>query len=302
MKTEKNTFSKKHSVTIGAIVVIAAVVIVTVLSTFTVVPSGFVGVRVTMGQVSDDVMNPGMYLHVPFIESVTRVMTKQVDQIYSDTIWGESSEQTALYMSDITVTYKLNPDKAAYVVKNVANYSEDLVNVTLVSSALKAAARTLQTTQVTNRAMIEPAAVSSLQEAVNNKYGTGVVTILYININDMDFEESYQNAIAERQLSEQAYQRQVIENKTAIEKAEADRQVAITNAHAQAEADRIAAEAQAEIVRIAAEAQAEANRKLSESITDELVEYKKIEMWDGKLPIVQGASNSFVDISALLGK
>ncbi|MBO5671079.1 MAG: hypothetical protein J6S41_05975, partial [Clostridia bacterium] len=149
MKTEKNTFSKKHSVTIGAIVVIAAVVIVTVLSTFTVVPSGFVGVRVTMGQVSDDVMNPGMYLHVPFIESVTRVMTKQVDQIYSDTIWGESSEQTALYMSDITVTYKLNPDKAAYVVKNVANYSEDLVNVTLVSSALKAAARTLQTTQVT---------------------------------------------------------------------------------------------------------------------------------------------------------
>ena len=205
-------------------------------------------------------------------------------------------------MSDITVTYKLNPDMAAYVVKNVANYDEDLVNVTLVSSALKAAARTLETIQVTNRSYIETAAVESLQKAVNTKYGSDVVTVLNVNINDMDFEESYQNAIAERQLAEQAYQRQAIENKTALEKAEADKQVAITNAEAKAEADRIAAEAQAEIVRIAAEAQAEANKKLSDSLTDALVEYEKIQAWDGKLPVVQGSDNAFVDVSSIIGE
>ncbi|MBE6659303.1 MAG: hypothetical protein E7604_12800 [Ruminococcaceae bacterium] len=293
---------KKHTGTIIMIVIIAIAAVITILSTFTVVPSGYVGVKVTMGQVSDEVLNPGMYLHIPFVQSITKVMTKQVDQVYGDTVWGESSEQTAVYMADITVTYKLNPGMASYVVKNVANYSEDLVNVTLVSSALKAAARTLETTQVTNRSFIETAAVTSLQNAVNNKYGTDVVTVLNVNINDMDFEESYQNAIAERQLAEQAYQRQVIENKTAIEKAEADKQVAITNAEAQAEADRIAAEAQAEIVRIAAEAQAEANRKLSESITDQLVEYQKIEAWDGKLPVVQGSDNAFVDVSSIAGQ
>ncbi len=293
---------KKHTGTVLLIAVIVIAAALILLSTFTVVPSGYVGVKVTMGQVADDVLNPGMYLHIPFVESITRVMTKQVDQLYTDTVWGESSEQTAVYMSDITVTYKLNPGMAAYVVKNVANYDEDLVNVTLVSSALKAAARTLETTQVTNRSFIETAAVESLQNAVNNKYGSDVVTVLNVNINDMDFEESYQNAIAERQLAEQAYQRQVIENKTAIEKAEADKQVAITNAEAKAEADRIAAEAQAEIVRIQAEAQAEANRKLAESITDQLVEYQKIEAWDGKLPVVQGSDNAFVDVSALAGE
>ena len=291
---------KKHTGTIVLVVFIAVVAVITILSTFTVVPSGYVGVKVTMGQVADDVLNPGMYLHIPFVESITKVMTKQVDQIYTDSIWGESSEQTALYMSDITVTYKLNPSKASYVVKNVANYDEDLVNMTLVSSALKAAARTLETIQVTNRSFIESAAVESLQNAVNNKYGSDVVTVLNVNINDMDFEESYQNAIAERQLAEQAYQRQAIENKTALEKAEADKQVAITNAEAKAEADRIAAEAQAEIVRIAAEAQAEANKKLSDSLTDQLVEYQKIEAWDGKLPVVQGSDNAFVDVSSLV--
>ena len=267
---------KKHTGTIAIIILVAAVVIVTVLSTFTIVPSGYVGVRVTMGQVSDTVLKSGTYLHIPFVESITKVMTKQVDQVYKDAIWGESSEQTAVYMSDTTVTYKLNPDMASYVVKNVANYDEDLVNMTLVSSALKAAARTLATDQVTNRSYIEAAAVESLQNAVNTKYGSDVVTILNVNINDMDFEESYQNAIAERQLAEQAYQKQAIENKTALEKAEADKQVAITNAEAQAEADRIAAEVQAEIVRIEAEAQAEANEKLAASISDELIEYQNI--------------------------
>ena len=291
---------KKHTGTIAIVILVAAVVIVTVLSTFTIVPSGYVGVRVTMGQVSDTVLKSGTYLHIPFVESITKVMTKQVDQVYKDAIWGESSEQTAVYMSDTTVTYKLNPDMASYVVKNVANYDEDLVNMTLVSSALKAAARTLATDQVTNRSYIEAAAVESLQNAVNTKYGSDVVTILNVNINDMDFEESYQNAIAERQLAEQAYQKQAIENKTALEKAEADKQVAITNAEAQAEADRIAAEVQAEIVRIEAEAQAEANEKLAASISDELIEYQKIEAWDGKLPVVQGSGSAIVDVSGLV--
>lgn len=290
---------KKHTGTIVTVVLIAVIVIVTVLSTFTIVPSGYVGVKVTMGQVSDSVLKSGTYLHIPFVESITKVMTKQVDQVYKESIWGESAEQTAVYMSNTTVTYKLNPDMASYVVKNIANYDEDLVNMTLVSSALKAAARTLATEDVTNRSKIESAAVESLQNAVNLKYGSDVVTILNVNINDMDFEESYQNAIAERQLAEQAYQKQAIENKTAVEKAEADKQVAITNAQAQAEADKITAEAQAEIVRIQAEAQAEANRKLSESITDKLVEYRKIEAWDGKMPVVMGSDNAFVDVSDL---
>ncbi|MBQ3065273.1 MAG: hypothetical protein IJC98_03450 [Clostridia bacterium] len=291
---------KKTTKTIAVIALVIVLGIVIILSTFTIVPSGYVGVKVTMGQISDEVMTSGTYLHIPFIQSITKVLTKQTDQVYPDSIWGESSEQTAVYMSNITVTYKLNPEMAAYVVKNVANYSEDLVNVTLVSSALKAAARTLETPLVTNRSYIESAAVDSLQSAVDNKYGANVVTILNVNINDMDFEESYQNAIAERQLAEQAYQKQAIENKTALEKAEADKQVAITNAEAKAEADKIEAEAQAEIVRIAAEAQAEANHKLAESLTEQLVQYQMIEAWDGKLPVVSGSQGTLMDISGLL--
>lgn len=39
-------------------------------------------------------------------------------------------------------------------------------------------------------------------------------------------------------------------------------------------------------MRIEAEAQANANKELADSISDALIDYQKIEKWDGKLPKV----------------
>lgn len=46
---------------------------------------------------------------------------------------------------------------------------------------------------------------------------------------------------------------------------------------------------------IAADAQAEANRKIAESLSDSLIEYQKIQKWDGRLPTVSGG-NALVSI------
>lgn len=76
------------------------------------------------------------------------------------------------------------------------------------------------------------------------------------------------------------------EYEAAIAKAEADKQVAITNA-----------EAEAQKTAIAADAQAEANRKLAESLSDTLIDYQKVQKWDGKLPTVSGG-NALVSIDS----
>ncbi len=55
---------------------------------------------------------------------------------------------------------------------------------------------------------------------------------------------------------------------------------------------------EAEATLVKATAQAEANRKLQESLTPLLVEIKKIEKWDGKLPEVTGGAMPFLDVSA----
>ncbi len=84
-------------------------------------------------------------------------------------------------------------------------------------------------------------------------------------------------------------------------KAETEKQTAITNAEAEAEAMKVRAEGEAEANRILAEAEAKANKVLAESITEALTEYKKIEKWDGKLPVVSGGDGAtpILDVSSI---
>lgn len=87
----------------------------------------------------------------------------------------------------------------------------------------------------------------------------------------LDTGRTHNEAIQQKSIAQQNADKQKIENEAAIAKAEADKQVAITNA-----------EAEAQKTSIAADAQAEANRKLAESLSDTLIDYQKIQKWDGK--------------------
>ena len=54
---------------------------------------------------------------------------------------------------------------------------------------------------------------------------------------------------------------------------------------------------QAKAILLKAEAEAEANKLLSQSMDKNLIEYKKIEKWDGNFPEVMGNTvNPFVTI------
>lgn len=68
---------------------------------------------------------------------------------------------------------------------------------------------------------------------------------------------------------------------------------------AKAEADKKIEEArgQAESITLVAKAQAEANRIIAESLTQELVQYKSIEKWDGIMPRMTGGALPFVNMN-----
>ena len=70
------------------------------------------------------------------------------------------------------------------------------------------------------------------------------------------------------------------------EPTDGEKQTAITNAQAEAES-----------IRIRAQAEAEANKTLSESLTKEVIENKKIEKWNGQLPQVQGEADPLITIN-----
>lgn len=198
-------------------------------------------------------------------------------------VWGEASDKTPVYAADVIVTYQVLQEKSAWLYANVSDI-KNLVGDELVASAIKSAMAELGPNEVTNRTKIEPLAQQKLAESLVQKYGDDVVFVNKVVINDMNFEDAYNEAIQQKSIAQQNADKQKIENEAAIAKAEADKQVAITNA-----------EAEAQRTSIAAEAQAEANRKLAESLSDALIDYQKIQKWDGKLPTVSG-SNALVSI------
>lgn len=254
------------------------------IRSLTIVPTGYTGVKTSFGQIQETTIQSGkLNFTIPFVQSIHTVNNKQQDKHIEDQIWGEASDKTPVYAADVIVTYQVLPEKSAWLYANVSDI-KNLLGDELIASAVKSAMSELGPEDVTNRTKVEPLAQRKLAESLNQKYGEGTIFINKVVINDMDFEEAYNAAIQQKSIAQQNAARQKIENEAAIAKAEADKQVAITNA-----------EAEAQKTSIAAGAQAEANRKIADSLSDTLIEYQKVQKWDGKLPTVSGG-NTLVSI------
>lgn len=247
---------------------LVGVLLIILSSSFTIIPTGYTGVRTTFGQIDEITMQNGFNWKVPFVQSIKLVNNKQQDDVYyeKDKLWSETSTRTAVYYKSITVTYQINNEKSAWIYANISDYKNNLVSNALVSSSVKSASKTLSDTDATNRGKIEPLATEYLQNNVNQKYGENVVIINKISISSADFEEDYNKAISNKQKAQLDSETQAIENQKAIDKAKADKEVKITNA-----------EAEAQKTMISAEATAKANEKISSSITKDLIDYKLAE-------------------------
>ena len=282
------TIIKKANISKRARIVMAAAgaLLMLLSASFTIVPTGYTGVKTTFGQIDNTTLQNGFNAKIPFVQSITLVNNKQQDISFHNTVWSESKEQTVVFMENVTVTYQIATDKSAWIFANVANYTDNLLGEDLIASALKTATKKLATIDVTNRGKIEPLAKTEIQTALNEKYGTSTVNVLKVVINNMDFEDSYNEAIAQRQIAQQNYEIAQIENQTAIEKAEA-----------QAEAVRLTAQGEADAAIIVAEGKAESNRVVAASITDNTIKQDYIEKWNGELPKVTSESGLIMDVS-----
>lgn len=291
-------FNKKSM--IGAItsVILGAVIALFGMS-FVIIPSGYTGVKTTFGQIAEETLPNGFNWKTPFIESIEIVNNKQQDAGFAlkdSKIWGETSEKVPVYMADVTVTYQIDNEKSAWIYANVSDYKSQLISDAMVASALKNAAVRFTAEQVTVRSNIEPAAQKELQESLDNKYGKNVVHILKVVINNMDFEDSYNEAINQKNLAAKQAEAQAIQNQIEIDKATKDAETQRIAAEAQATAETAKAQGEADAIRIKAEAEAEANRKLSESLTDNVLRNKLYDKWNGELPKVSNNSAPLVSI------
>ena len=249
-------------------VVIAIVLIILIANSFTVVQAGHTGVLVTLGKVNDNVLQEGVHFKIPFIQQCVLIDNRIVKLEVETEAFSKDLQSV---MTTLAINYRVDTAKSYSIYKNIgANYEAVLVTPA-VNEVLKAITAQYTAEQsVTNRALISEGLVTGLNEKLND-IGLYVTDV---NIINFDFSEAFITAIEEKQVAQQK-----------LLKAETEKQTAITNA-----------EAEAQTIRIRAEAEADANRIISESITENVINYKKIEKWDGVLPRVTGGASALIEV------
>ncbi len=249
--------------------VAALVLIVVIANSFTIVEAGHTGVVVTLGKVNEGVLQEGIHAKIPFIQKIVKIDNRIV-KLEVDTEAFSKDLQTV--NTTLAINYRVDTSKSYSIYKNIGASYESVLVTPAVNEVLKAiTAQYTAEESVTNRALISEGLVSGL----NDKLNSIGLYITDVNIINFDFSEAFITAIEEKQVAQQQ-----------LLKAETEKQTAITNAEAEAEA-----------MKIKANAEAEANKTISESLTSQIIEYSKIEKWNGVMPQVTGNAETLIDLT-----
>lgn len=293
---------------VGAIVLAILLIggIILAFNCTTRVPAGYVAVQYNMsGGVQDEVLTQGWHLTSPTIN--TTLYTIGLEQSYltanesgdseKDESFSASSSEGKALQIDLTFTYQYDVDSVTDVFTRFKGQSgsevrDSFIKPNIVSWTKEVVARYKVSDIIgEERASINATLTDYLAEKFA-PYGISITNVSLINIT---VDDETMEAINAKIQAQQNAETQEITNQMAIDKAAADAEVARTTAQAEADAALIEAQAEADAALVLAQAQAEANELIADSVTDELIEYEKIEKWDGELPTVSG-SDAIVSI------
>lgn len=272
---------------IGSTIVIAIVIIglFILLGMCSVkVPAGYVAIQYDMnGGVRNEVLKQGFHFISPTVS--TTKYTIGIEQSYltasnkgdspdDDSFTASSVEGKAIKI-DLTYTYQYDVKKVhnvfskfkgqsgtevrdSFIKPNIISWTKEVVSKYKVSDIIGE-----------KRSDIN----SALTNYISDKFKDYGIIVDNVSLIDVSVDKNTQKAINEKIKAQQNAETQAINNNTNIEKAKADADVKLKQAQAEADATKIKAEAQAE-----------ANKKLSQSITKELIENNKISKWNGQMP------------------
>lgn len=212
------------------------------------------GVLSTFGKMSEESVEPGLHMKVPFIQTVKRV---NVQQKKFD--GHEKSYTRDVQTADVeyTINYDIVKGNVSSLMKNVGNDYHERIVVPFIRSAMKESFGDFAATEIVeNRDQVRKQIESMLIKTLDSNYFCNI----QFQLTNIDFDDDFEKAIKEKQVAEQ----QALKAKNVTIQVEE-----------QAKQTKIKAEAEAEAMRIKAKS-LEANPKL--------VEYEAVQKWDGKMP------------------
>ena len=256
--------------------VLCAVLAVICLLSFIIVPfsfhtveSGELAVVKNLGKITGT-RDAGTNFDLWFTTSYQKYDTK-VQNVEINTAAYSSDAQTMEVA--LTLQYQIMPEKVTTIATQYGTL--EVLQGRIQSIVIEKTKAVLSSHKamdiIANRANISPEVEEAIKKAVDEDYYVSITAVVLTNI---DFSDSFEKAVEDKMVAEQAKLKADYDNDTKIAKAEAD----------------------AKALMIAAEAEAAANKLLTQSLTDQVLESKFYDKWDGKLPQVMGEGSALLDI------
>ncbi|WP_297453048.1 prohibitin family protein [Persephonella sp.] len=216
---------------------------------FVIIPSGYVGVKLHLGKADMEELPPGLNFVVPFVERIIKmsVRTHSYDLRGANSINSLSKDGLTIN-TELTVLYKIKPDKAAEIFVEYGLDYEDKIIKPVIRSAVRDVIATLDSSQVyQERDLIQ----KKLMEQVSKELAKRNIILDEILIRDIKLPKRVVEAIEQKRRAYEEMQKMkfVVEK----EKLEAERK------------------------RVEAKGIADANKIIAGSLTKEYLQWKFIE-------------------------
>ena len=297
--------------------IIFVFVLVLLMSSCRTVPAGYRGIKVyLLGNrkgVETKQLGVGAYWIGPN-QQLYKFPVFQQNYVWKDDRTNGGQDNSITFQSkegldvdaDFGISYSIVPDSVSSIFQKWRRGIDEITNIFLrnmVRDALNVEASKMPIESIYGihkRDLL--ARVDSVVSEQTEKHGI-IIERIY-TIGEFRLPTVIEQAINSKlQANQKAQQAQ---NEVKEVEAEANKRIAksrgeaeskVIEATAQATVVKIQAQADADAQRVQADAQAEANRKISESLSPQLIEYRKVDKWDGKVPQVSGGNTPFIDLS-----
>ena len=270
------------------------------------IPAGYVGVVYNMnGGVEDEVLTQGFRVVAPTkkvtLYSIALEQSYMTDGDQGDSPDDESFEiptkEGASLDVDVAFSYSFELTEVPQTFTRFRGQSGKEILKSFIKPKMQAWIKEI----TPDFAMIDIVSKqrgmvnATLTEKLKERFAKYGIVIDNVALADVRPDEETDKAIKEKIKAQEALETaKVTAEKDKVE-ANRDKEVAEINA----EKAKIEAQGKADARKIEAEGEAAANKMISDSLSDKLIENKKIDKWKGDVPKVQGSSANIVDVGAL---
>ncbi|MDD4985078.1 MAG: prohibitin family protein [Dehalococcoidales bacterium] len=262
-RRREGDFDNQHRGKVASIIGLIIIISSIIGSSLVTVPAGHRGVVIRFGAVTGTILEEGLQVKLPFIESVVK-MSVQTEK------YEAGAAAASLDLQDVRTTIALNwrlqPEATAEIYRTLGLGYIDRIAAPAVQETVKQVTAKYNAEDLILRRDEVKAAIE--QSLATRLLQRGIITEA-VSITEFQFSDTFVAAIEAKVAAEQAVQE--ARNKLERVKVEAEQREA--QALGEAAARIATAEGEAEYIRIVTDAQVAANAAIAESLSPEVLQY-----------------------------